>query len=49
MHAAGTERADAVKDCQTGVPAGAGHQRMAVLRDFMSDLKMLQILDGSTG
>ncbi len=39
VHAAGTRRADAVMECQTGVPAGAGHQRMDVLRDFVANLK----------
>ena len=39
MHAAGTKRADAVKDCQTEVPAGVGHQRMDVLREFVADLQ----------
>lgn len=39
MHAAGTRKADAVMDCQTGVPVGVGHRRMDVLRDFVGDLK----------
>jgi hypothetical protein len=39
VHAAGTKRADAVMDCLTGAPAGVGHQRMDVLREFVADLQ----------